>query len=156
MDTEERHQAPPAPEPENTVEIRIPSDPRMLKIIRMTVSHLCEVMGFSSEDQKSTVLAVDEACSNIIKHAYQGETTHPIWITFELLPQGLKVKLRDFGRRADIKRIKPRALHDIRPGGIGVHVIKSVMDVVQYDNTVEKGNELTLIKYLRGEKEEAC
>ena len=150
----------PIETPERTlkdqIEIRIPSDPRFLKIIRMTVSHLCELLGFSVEEQKSTVLAVDEACTNIIKHAYKGDPEQVIKITFKLLPDGLKVLLRDYGRKADLKQMKSRKLSDVRPGGIGIHLIKSVMDVVKYDNTLEQGNELTLIKYLRQKKEEAC
>ncbi len=131
------------------LEIHIPSDPRFLKIIRMAVSHLCELLGFPVEEQKSTVLAVDEACTNIIKHAYLSDPHQVIEIRFHLLENGLQVILRDYGRKADLKQMKSRELNDVRPGGIGIHLIKSVMDVVRYDNTLETGNELTLIKYLR-------
>lgn len=133
----------------DTVELLIPSDPRLLRIVRMTVSQMSELAGFSEEEQKSTALAVDEACTNIIKHAYDGQSHQPILIRCELLENGLRVLLRDFGRKADLKKIKSRELDDIRPGGLGIHLIRSVMDVVEYDNSFETGNMLTLVKYLR-------
>lgn len=141
---------------QDAVEIQVPSDPRLLKIVRASISHLCDLLDFTEDERNGTTLAVDEACSNIIKHAYGGETTQPIIITCRLLDKGIEIVLRDFGRRADIKSIKSRELDDVRPGGLGVHLIKSVMDVVIYDNTLKEGNRLTLVKYTRGKEEVAC
>ncbi|MDQ7053549.1 MAG: ATP-binding protein [candidate division KSB1 bacterium] len=138
----------PQPRPDQ-VDLAIPSDPRLLKIVRMTIMHLTELAGFGEEEQKSVALAVDEACSNIIKHAYGGATDRPIIIRFQLLDHGLRVLLRDYGRKADLSKIKSRELDDIRPGGLGVHLIRSVMDVVEYDNSLDEGNLLTLEKFLR-------
>ncbi len=138
----------PQPRPDQ-VDLAIASDPRLLKIVRMTIMHLTELAGFGEEEQKSVALAVDEACSNIIKHAYDGATDRPILIRFQLLDRGLRVLLRDYGRKADLSKIKSRELDDIRPGGLGVHLIRSVMDVVEYDNSLDEGNLLTLEKYLR-------
>ncbi len=138
----------PDPRP-NQVDLAIPSDPRLLRIVRLTIMHLTELAGFVEEERKSVALAVDEACSNIIKHAYHGATDRPILIRFQLLDRGLRVLLRDYGRKADLSKIKSRELDDIRPGGLGVHLIRSVMDVVEYDNSLEDGNLLTLEKYLR-------
>lgn len=137
--------------PQDVVELLIPSDPRLLRVVRTTVTQMSDLAGFSEEEQKSTALAVDEACSNIIKHAYGGKSQRPILIRCELLGNGLRVRLRDFGRKADLKKIKSRELDDIRPGGLGIHLIRSVMDVVEYDNSFEVGNSLTLVKYLRQE-----
>lgn len=139
------------PDLQESIEFCIPSDPRLLKIVRSGVAHLCELLGFSEEDRNGVTLAVDEACSNIIKHAYEGETDKPIIVHCRMLENGIEIILRDFGRRADIKRIKSRELDDIRPGGLGVHLIKSVMDVVIYDNSPEQGTQLTLAKYLKTE-----
>ncbi|MFQ5863801.1 MAG: ATP-binding protein [bacterium] len=136
-----------------TIELKLPSDPKLLKIIRCVIKHLCEVCGYSKVERNAITLAVDEAVANIIKHAYQGQEDQPIIIRFQRLKDRLEVKLRDFGRKADPKTIKSRDLEDIKPGGLGVHFIKSTMDVVVYDNSLEKGNQLTLVKYLPGKKE---
>ncbi|MFQ5752390.1 MAG: ATP-binding protein, partial [bacterium] len=134
-------------------ELKLPSNPKLLKVVRCGVSHLCEVCGFSTEESNAVILAVDEAVSNIIKHAYNSESTEPIVINYRVFDDRLEVVLRDFGEKADPEKIKSRELDDIRPGGLGVHLIKSAMDEVHYDNSLKVGNELTLAKYLPGKKE---
>jgi anti-sigma regulatory factor (Ser/Thr protein kinase) len=132
-----------------TVEIRIPSDPRMLKIVRAGISHVCSIMGFQRPDRNNIILAVDEACSNIIKHAYKGENNKPIIIIIKINLHRLEINLRDYGEKVDIKAIKSRKLDDIRPGGLGVHLIKSVMDEVIYEDGPDLGNRLHLVKYVK-------
>ncbi|MFQ5601888.1 MAG: ATP-binding protein [bacterium] len=135
------------------IEIKIPSNPQLLKVVRCGVSHLCDICEFTQEERNAVILAVDEAASNIIKHAYNGAPNKPIVIIFRLLHDRLEIVLRDFGEKADPKKIKSRDLDDIRPGGLGVHLIKSTMDRVYYNTTLKEGNELTLTKYLPGKKE---
>ncbi|RMF59082.1 MAG: ATP-binding protein [Calditrichaeota bacterium] len=125
----------------------------MLKIIRSGIAHLCELCGFPREECNAVTIAVDEAVSNIIKHAYQGRTDKLIVVQFRVLEDRLEIVLRDFGKKVDPKHIKSRRLDDIRPGGLGVHLIKSTMDEVSYDNSVGEGNQLTLAKYLPRLKE---
>lgn len=138
----------------NTIEIKIPSDPRYLKIVRCGIYHLCQLCGFSDEDGNAITLAVNEAVTNIIRHAYRCEKDRPILINCALLDDRLEIVLRDFGIKPDIKKIKSRDLNDVKPGGLGVHIIKSTMDVVKYDNSVKDENQLTLIKYLPSKKRE--
>ncbi len=132
-----------------TVEFRLSSDPKLLKIIRAGVAHLCELLGFTPEQRNQTTLAIDEACANIIKYAYEGKTDQPIEITARLLEDGLEVILRDYGKKANHAQIKSRDLDDVRPGGLGVHLIQSTMDLVSYDPSIIEGNQLTLAKYRR-------
>lgn len=134
------------------IELKVPSDPKFLKIIRSTINHITEICGFSPEDSNAVTIAVDEAVANIIKHTYNGEEDQLIVVQFNVLDDQLQVILRDFGEKVDPKSIKPRKLDEIRPGGLGVHLIKSTMDIVKYDNSVEVGNKLTLIKYLPGKE----
>jgi anti-sigma regulatory factor (Ser/Thr protein kinase) len=135
------------------VEIRLPSDPKFLKIVRAAISHLCEVTGFSDETQNGITLAVDEACTNVIKHAYSNQADRLIIIACKLLSDRLEVVIRDFGKKADFDKIRSRELEDVRPGGLGVHLIRSVMDVVDYDSSPARGSRLTLAKYLPTNKE---
>ena len=131
------------------IEIRIPSDPRMLKIIRSGITYVCSMMGFPRVERNGIVLAVDEACSNIIKHAYGGDCEKPIIVAIRMEPDRLEINLRDYGEKVDLAKIKSRKLDDIRPGGLGVHLIKSVMDEVEYENGPDLGNRLHLVKYLK-------
>lgn len=134
------------------IEMKVPSDPKILKVVRCGINHLCDMCGFSKDARNAIILAVDEAASNIIKHTYGGETDKPIVIRCQLLEDRLEIVLRDFGQKLDLDKIKPRELEDIRPGGLGVHLIKSTMDVVIYDNSLEDGNQLILAKYLPGKR----
>jgi len=130
-----------------TIEIKIPSDPKYLKIVRRAVAHLCELAGLSRQERNNSMLAVDEACTNIIRHTYKGAPDKLIIIEGTIFNDKIMFVLRDFGEKIDPKTIKSRELNDIRPGGLGVHLIRSVMDEAIYDNTPEIGNQLTLIKY---------
>ena len=134
------------------VKIEILSDPRMLKIVRAGVRHLCTIMGFPNVDKNSVVLAVDEACSNIIKHAYNNEPYNVIKVNCSIFKDRLEIRLRDFGTKANQKNIQPRNLDDVRPGGLGVHLIRTVMDKVVYKNDPKQGNHLLLVKSIK-EKE---
>lgn len=134
--------------PPNTVTFHLTSDPKLLKVVRLVVAHLCDLAGFPEAQRHRATLAVDEACANIIRHAYEGATDQPVIITARLIANGIEVVLRDFGKKADMEKIKSRELDDIRPGGLGVHLMQSAMDEVVFDNTLPEGNQLTLIKYL--------
>ena len=118
----------------------------MLKIVRAGIGHLCTIMEFPNVDKNSVVLAVDEACSNIIKHAYDNDTKQTILINCAMFDNRLEVRLRDFGKKANLDEIQPRNLDDIRPGGLGVHLIRTVMDKVVYENDEEQGNHLLMVK----------
>lgn len=137
----------------NEIEIKLPSDPQFLKIIRSGISHISKICGFSNEESNAVTIAVDEAASNIIKHTYNGAKNELIVVNFRILEDRLEVVFRDFGEKVDPKTIKSRDLNEIRPGGLGVHLIKSTMDVVNYDNSFEVGNQLTMVKYFPGKKE---
>ena len=137
----------------NEIEIKLPSDPQLLKIIRSGISHISKICGFSNEESDAVTIAVDEAASNIIKHTYNGAKNELIVVNFRIFEDRLEVVFRDFGEKVDPETIKSRDLNEIRPGGLGVHLIKSTMDVVSYDNSFEVGNQLTMVKYFPGKKE---
>lgn len=129
-----------------TIELNLPSDPRFLCVLRATVGKICQLAGFEQTDGSKIVLAVDEACSNVIKHAYKGRQDKKIFLKFVMNESGIQINILDFGISAEMDSIKPRSLKDIRPGGLGVHLIRSVMDNVEYKPDSEKGNQLILNK----------
>ena len=133
----------------DTIEISIPAKPEFLKIFRAALSSVCEVRGFCKDDLNNVILAVDESCSNIIRHAYGGPTEKPIKAKIYICSEKIEIYLRDFGKSADLQKIKSRKLDDFRHGGLGVHFIKSVMDEVVYDNNFDLGNQLKLVKNIK-------
>ncbi len=135
-----------------TLEFMIPAEPKYLKINRLSIKLLCEIIGFSTEESNNITLAIDEACSNIIRHAYNGPSQEPIHIKCNIYEDKIEFLIRDFGKKVKVDQIKSRRLDEIRPGGLGVHLIKTVMDEVIYNTNFEKGNQLTLIKYFKGKE----
>ncbi|HUV39975.1 MAG TPA: ATP-binding protein [Planctomycetota bacterium] len=131
-----------------TAMLTLPSNPEHMKLVRALVGAAAEVVGFVKPDVNCLCLAVDEACTNVIRHAYDGDYTRPIVLELRMLSDRLEVTLRDYGKKADPARIKPRELHDIRPGGLGVHFIREIMDEVVYDVSVDVGTELRMMKLL--------
>jgi len=99
------------------------------------------------------VLALDEACTNIIHHAYgpirhaEGLDRRPVRLEMRVLRDRVRFRLRDYGKPCDPKKIKSRALEDIRPGGLGVHIIRHAFDHVDY-SPQPRGTILTLEKSL--------
>lgn len=134
----------------NAFEIKIPSDPKFAKIIRCGVQHSARVLGFNDSECQAITLAVDEAVTNIIRHAYQGDHTQKITAICHLYDDGLEIILKDSGQTADSSQLQSRPLDQVRPGGLGVHFMKTIMDIVDYKSSPENGNQLTMRKYLSG------
>jgi len=133
-------------QPGGTVTLTVPSHPRYLYVVRSALYPLILDAGFPKKEARKVVLAVDEACSNIIRHAYAGDHTKTITLTVEDSADRLVVRLRDYGRKVDPAVIAPRDLTDIRPGGLGTHFINLAFDSVNYDTAQGQGTLLTLEK----------
>ncbi len=95
-------------------------------------------------------LAVEEACSNIIKHAYQGQGNGDIECTFIIEYHELTTILRDYGRPFDPGSIPQpdvtARLEERRLGGLGLYFMHQLMDVIHFEFTPDSGNILTMVK----------
>jgi anti-sigma regulatory factor (Ser/Thr protein kinase) len=129
-----------------TATLTVPSHPRYLYVIRSALYPLVVDAGFSKREARMIVLAVDEACSNIIKYAYGGDHTKTIIMTVIDDGDSFTVRLRDYGRKVDAAAIAPRDLAEIRPGGLGTRFMAMAFDAVRYDGSVGSGTLLTLEK----------
>ncbi len=141
---------------ESRIDLKITSSARCLAAVRGAVEELARVEGFSEMDSHALVLALDEALANVIEHGYGGQPGHPIEIT--LMPvrasddrAGVCVTVRDQGKQVDPTKICGRDLDDVRPGGLGVHIIRSVMEEVEYSCPIEGGMLLRMVKYASAE-----
>jgi anti-sigma regulatory factor (Ser/Thr protein kinase) len=128
------------------VSLVVPSNPKYLYVIRSAIYPLVMEAGFTKRDAQRIVLAVDEACSNVIKYAYEGDYSKSYSLDVTIGKGKLVVELKDSGKKPDVTKIVPRKLDDVRPGGLGTHFIASVFDSVQYDTTHEDCTVLTLVK----------
>jgi serine/threonine-protein kinase RsbW len=132
----------------DTLIITIPSHPKYLSVVRavtVKIGQLHEINETIIEDIK---LAIDEACTNIIKHAYKGDTSKKIILKYKVLQRSFKVIIEDSGIKSNIDVMKGRSLEDVRPGGLGIHLINRVFDIFEFDEKKKKGNRLKLVKYI--------
>lgn len=144
-----RHHDQPGPA---DFELRFRARPESLCVIRAAVRKATELAGFSEKDVNALSLAVEEALTNVIRHSYGGPCSEPIILQISRLPaaaeapEKLEFRIRDFGRQVDPAAIRSRDLDDIRPGGLGVHIIRSIMDEVEYSCPAGGGMLLRLAK----------
>lgn len=126
-----------------------------LRVARVAVTQVVKNLGMDEKVSDTIVLAVEEALTNVIRHSYDGPCDKPIIIEINTITcenegekEALEILIRDFGKQVDPETIKGRDLDEFKPGGLGVHIIKSVMDQCQYTQAPETGMQLRLIKYL--------
>jgi anti-sigma regulatory factor (Ser/Thr protein kinase) len=131
------------------------SNPGLLSVVRGTVERLTETLGFPAVQGRSITRAVDEALTNIVRHSYGNCLDRPIAMYFRKaqrhrdgqVQHGLEILLCDRGPQIDASKLCGRPLDEIRPGGLGLHLIRQAMDTVEF---TRKGptNRLRLVKYL--------
>ncbi len=118
--------------------------------IRTFVEAAAEKAGLQDKGVYAVQMAVDEACSNIIDHAYGGETDKEIEVDYEITKESLILILRDKGHPFDINSVAPPDLNlplsERQVGGLGIHLIRSLMDGLDYQSSPETGNTLTITK----------
>lgn len=117
--------------------------------IRTFVGQAAKRAGLSSRAIYAVQMATDEACSNIIEHAYRGQAGE-INIQVDWDGKALSITIQDTGRSFEMEKVsKPdidAPLSKRKIGGLGVYLIHQLMDEVKYSSS-ERGNTLTLIKY---------
>src|ERR1700722_10029918 len=144
------------------LKLELRSHPNLLCVIRGAMEPLMETLGFSAEHCRAIIRGVDEAVSNIMRHSYHGRLHQPIEIYCNRLhrrtnaedEQGVEILLFDCGPAVDPTKLPARPLDEIRPGGLGLHIIRGSMDTVEYKRA-GRLNRLRLVKYARTSKGES-
>lgn len=110
---------------------RWPAQADALCEIRAAVGGAMRRLGCAEAVVGDVILAVDEACQNVIRHAYKGGTGDVI-VHLDKDHDQLVIRLMDFAPAVDVSKIGPRPLDELRPGGLGTHLMRSVMDRVEF------------------------
>jgi phosphoserine phosphatase RsbU/P len=131
--------------PEATLEIT--SAAHNCKRARHFIEAWALAAGYPDLERGRIVLAADEAVTNIMRHTYKSVPDKPIVLSADITEGHLHLRLRDHGPHVDIEALKGRALEDIKPGGLGLHLLKSVFNVVEHSKLPD-GNEWHLAKPL--------
>lgn len=136
------------------VRLHLPGTPEALPSIRSAVVEAAEMCGFSEEDVAKIEMAVGEACTNIIEHAYR---TQPLKLEIEVqihvLDDRLEVTILDYSTINFPIDDSPGMTIDEyieteRRRGLGLFIIRSFVDGVEHKFICGQGNELKLIKFL--------
>ena len=128
--------------------IRFAARADRLRILRCTLRNAASLAGFASEEVDRVVLAANEACMNIIQHAYKDQPHGDVVVEAIDNEADLELRFVDFAPPIDASACRPRELEDVRPGGLGTHFMREVMDEVQYSRLDADGaNCLVMKKY---------
>jgi anti-sigma regulatory factor (Ser/Thr protein kinase) len=123
--------------------------------VREAVTELIRGSDFPSDELNRIVLAVDEAVANIIEHAYHDVPAGEREITLRLAADGdrFEILVRDSGRRFDPQKVlAPNMSEHVRQGrksGLGIFLMRKIMDQVHYRFEEDGANELQMIKFSR-------
>ncbi len=137
---------------ETSQTITFPGQFESLAAISEFVTRVAEAAGLDARAVDAVQLAVDEACSNIIQHAYGGEGRGDVECTCRTNDDGLTVIIRDHGRPFDPSLIsEPDACPSLEDdsctgGGLGLYFMRQLMDKVRFEFSPDTGNVLTMIK----------
>ncbi len=127
----------------------IPSRTEFLGLVRELAQRMAELAGFDPVMAKGLALAVDEATTNILEHAYADARDRQVELHFEDRGAELRVDLLDTGERVDPRAVPrvdlPRFVSERRTGGLGVHLMGKIMDSVTYRRSARR-NVCTLVK----------
>lgn len=120
-----------------------PATAASLKLIRALFDTAMQDVGIVKTDP--LVLALDEACSNLIKHRSERINDGVIQVEGTVSKSRVEFRIGGFCQQGDVPHIKPRNLDDIRPGGLGTHFIDDIMDEVRFEPDPESPGVMTLI-----------
>ena len=135
------------------IRIELVSNPIYLSGARELVGSVAKRLGFDDLHCSKIALAVDEALCNVIRHGYDRAPDRPIWISLWPLvsrengsAEGLRIVIEDEAKQIEPEKVKGRELEDVRPGGLGVHIIREVMDEAVWEKRADRGMRLTMVK----------
>jgi serine/threonine-protein kinase RsbW len=135
--------------------LQVPSSTRNLSMIREFVVKVAEQSGLSESDRDHLELAVDEACSNVIEHAYGHDVKKEVTVRATFDDDELRISVIDTGAGFDPTGVPQKELGELvrkrRTGGLGMRLIKSLMDEVRYEIEPGTKNELHMVKKVRPE-----
>lgn len=124
----------------------MPSELRLLPMARLFVEAVCQAGGLDPAVTNAVVLAVNEATSNVIRHAHRDCPATPFHIQCRLLADGIEVRLEDEGPPFDLTIVPHLNPGEVRVGGRGVFLMRQLMDEITSEPRPKGGNVLRMVK----------
>lgn len=121
----------------------LPSKPEYVSVARLTASFVANQMGFDIETIEDIKLAVGEACNNAILHSGSDETYK---LEFIKQNDNLTIEIIDQGKGFSIEKYKKPNTEELQENGLGLFIIKSLMDEVEIETSEGKGTKIIMSK----------
>lgn len=135
--------------------LTIPSNPRQLRLVREFVSRMVRESPLSASAENKVVLAVDEAVTNIMEHGYAKQSSGEIEIEIDYTETAFQVRIRDHAPSFNPQTVPDAdVLNNVKSGqkrGLGIFLMRQIMDEIAYRLLDGGRNELTLIKRISSE-----
>jgi len=135
--------------------LQVPSSTENLALIREFVTTVGRQAQFEETEILNLELAVDEACANVIEHAYGHDITKEVVVRAKFDEETLQISVIDEGLGFDPDKTPQdsieQLIHDRKSGGLGIRLIKKLMDEVSYEIVPGQKNELHMTKKIRKE-----
>jgi anti-sigma regulatory factor (Ser/Thr protein kinase) len=129
--------------------VKFPSQTSYLALVRDLTKKMAETAGFAEATADRIALAVDEATTNVIEHAYAGREDEEVELRFEDRGEELRIELIDTGRMVDPRAVPrvdlDRFVSERRTGGLGMHLMEKIMDSVTFRRSARR-NVCALVK----------
>ncbi len=139
-----------------TFHLEIPADENNLSEVRDFIAEICLKAGFSKRETNNTKLAMDEACTNIIKHAYR-DKAGSIRVDVQAEPGKVEINIFDRGKSFDWSKVEDPDLQQYveigKKGGLGIYLMNRLMDDLDYQPS-ENGNRLIMVKSAGSDRSE--
>ncbi len=136
--------------------IQISAATENLSIIRGFIQQIAQKAGFDAEQIDQIKLAVDEACTNAIKHAYRFDASKMIDLEIRLSDDQLEIVVTDYGPGFDPSKLDQPDINKnakkAKPGGLGIHLMKTLMDAVDFNIIPGQKTQVHLVKYRTANK----
>lgn len=141
------------PSIERKFTLQVPSSTENLALIREFVTAVGRQAQLEETDISSLELAVDEACANVIEHAYGHDITKEVVVRAKFDDESLRISVIDEGLGFEPDKAPQESVEDLikerKSGGLGIRLIKQLMDDVSYEIVPGQKNELHMTKKIR-------
>ena len=133
------------------LELKVPCDPQYISVVRLIVAGMGAQAGLTMDDIDDMKVAVSEACTNTIDHAFgdeeSGSPPEPIVIRFSPRAGELRVEVEDVGQGFEPERVKPDLSQPpLMEGGLGLYLIHQLSDSVQVQSAPGSGTKVIMTK----------
>jgi serine/threonine-protein kinase RsbW len=134
----------------DTLKLMVPGKPEYVRTVRLAVSSLANKIGFDIEAIEDIKVAVSEACSNIVCHS-DIDSDRLYQVACNICDDRIEILIEDEGVGFDMDMYEEPSPDQIKEGGLGVFIIRALMDEVNVRSEVGSGTRIKMVKYVTAE-----